>query len=66
MASENTELSRQLGKTLISEFEKSGAIAMVFEDDICRKQVDIAANVSGIPVKTMNLIDLLMQNQKHQ
>ena len=39
---------------------------MVFEDDICRKQVDIAANVSGIPVKTMNLIDLLMQNQKHQ
>lgn len=63
MASENTELSRQMGKILIAEFEKSDAIAMVFEDDICRKQIDIVANASGIPVKTMNIIDLLMQNQ---
>jgi Fe-S oxidoreductase len=64
MASENPELARDLSKILISEFEQSGAIAMVFEDDICRKQVDIAANASGIPVKTMNIVDLLMQNQK--
>ena len=64
MPSENPELAREMSKILISEFEKSGAIAMVFEDDICRKQVDIAANATGIPVKTMNIVDLLMQNHK--
>lgn len=64
MAAENPEIARELSKTLISEFEKSGAIAMVFEDDICRKQVDISANATGIPVKTMNIIDLLMLNHQ--
>lgn len=62
MASENTELARALGKNLILEFEKSGADAMLFEDDICRKHIDIVANNSGIPVKTLHIIDLIAQN----
>jgi Fe-S oxidoreductase len=64
MASESPEVAKDLSKILISEFEQSGAIAMVFEDDICRKQVDITANTIGIPVKTINIVDLLMQNHK--
>lgn len=64
LASENNEMARQLSKNLIIEFEKSGAEAMVFEDDICRKQLEIVAQSSGIPVKTLNIIDVLMQNQK--
>jgi hypothetical protein len=55
-------LAGKMSEKLIEDFISSGAEAMVFEDDICRKQVDLVAAGTGNQVKTLNIIDLLMSN----
>lgn len=62
MPSANHGLAGKMSEKLIENFLSSGADAMVFEDDICRKQVDLVSAASGQPVPTLNIIDLLMQN----
>ncbi len=64
MPSSSPSIAAQMSSKLIDEFLASGAEAMVFEDDICRKQVDIVALSKSLPVKTMNIIDLIMQNSQ--
>jgi Fe-S oxidoreductase len=59
----NQDLSANLSKILLDDFALSGADFMVFEDDICRKQVDIVAAKQNISIKTLNFIDFLMLNQ---
>lgn len=56
------DLAGKMSAKLIEDFLSSGAEAMVFEDDICRKQIDLAAAGAGNQIKTMNIIDLLMSN----
>lgn len=64
MPASSPSIASQMSSKLIDEFLASGAEAMVFEDDICRKQVDIVALNKSLQVKTMNIIDLIMQNSK--
>lgn len=51
------ELSKNMAMALIEAFKSSGADAMVFEDDICRKHV---LNVLGSDtIKTYHIIDII-------
>ena len=54
----NQHLAIQLSSNLIEAFKESEADAMVFEDDICRKQVINAAESMNYQIKTYNIIDI--------
>jgi Fe-S oxidoreductase len=52
-------LSSDLSEQMVNDFKQSGATCMVFEDDICRKQIDAVAQSKGISIATYNLIDII-------
>lgn len=52
-------LSADLSEQMINDFKQSGASCMVFEDDICRKQIDAFAQSKGLSIATYNLIDII-------
>lgn len=59
MPTSNKSLSDQMALSLIDEFTATGASAMVFEDDICRKHVENVASARQITIQTLNIIDLI-------
>ncbi|MEZ4805781.1 MAG: (Fe-S)-binding protein [Bacteroidia bacterium] len=59
----NQNLSTELTKQLLDDFSNSKADYIVFEDDICRKQVEIVASKQNMSIKTLNFIDFLTLNQ---
>lgn len=62
MPSVAPSVAAEMTLVLIYDFLDSGAEAMVFEDDICRKQVDLVAQSKNIALKTFHVIDLIMKN----
>jgi Fe-S oxidoreductase len=52
-------LSDKMALALIDEFTASGASAMVFEDDICRKHVENVASSRQITIQTFHIIDII-------
>lgn len=53
------QTSDKMALSLIDEFTASGADAMVFEDDICRKHVENVAEACQVTIKTLNIIDVV-------
>jgi Fe-S oxidoreductase len=52
-------LSSDLSVQMINDFKQSGATCIVFEDDICRRQIDAVAKAKGLSIATYNLIDII-------
>lgn len=48
-----------LAMHLVDEFNQSGAVCMVFEDDICRRHVELSAQTAGQQIACRNLTDIL-------
>jgi L-lactate dehydrogenase complex protein LldE len=56
----NHELSVKMAMALIDAFKASGAEAMVFEDDICRKHILNSAAAAQISIEHHHIIDILV------
>lgn len=50
---------KEMAESLINQYLDSGAQAMVFEDDICRKHVMNVAEANRTSINTFNIIDLI-------
>lgn len=55
----DSKMSELMAGSLIDEYKSSGAQAMVFEDDICRKHVQNVADRMGLQINTFNIIDII-------
>jgi Fe-S oxidoreductase len=58
--STGSKISHEMALGLIHEFQESGAQAMVFEDDICRKHIHNVAEKEKISINSANIIDLIV------
>lgn len=58
--STGSKIPHQMALGLINEFLESGAQAMVFEDDICRKHIHNVAEKEKISINSANIIDLIV------
>ena len=59
MPSSDKALSDKMALSLIDEYTATGAEAMIFEDDICRKHVENVASSRQITIKSLHIIDLI-------